>query len=118
MSENVTVGTSLARITHVEVQQAEVVAVQIKNNGAAALNAFQLRGRSGDGSHGFLTLQSSGFTTSGIHCIYASSEPGVLASGAECILYLTPGYLRDIELWASTASGTADITISATRMEG
>ena len=116
---NVTVGTSLTRIAEINVQQAEVVTVHLKNNGASALNAFALKGKGGgDPGLGMVSLQSSGFTTPSLHCIYASSEPGVLANGAECILYLTPGYLQDCELWASVASGTASVLVDMTRTEG
>lgn len=109
---NITVGTSLTKLAEINVQQAEVITVQMKNNGASALNAFQLRGKgAADPGLGMVTLQSDGFTTPGLHCIYASSEPGMLANGAECILYLTPGYLRTVELWGSVASGSASVLI-------
>lgn len=116
---NVSVATSLTRLDKISVQQAEVLAVHIKNTGLVALNAFELRGRAGnDPALGFVTIQSANFAVPGLHCIYASSEPGVLAAGAECILYVTPGYLQDIELRASVASGTTDVLVEVQRSEG
>ena len=119
MSNNITVGTAPTRVASLDVQQAEVVTVHLKNNGAAALASFSLKGKGGQGADlGFVTLKSGGFTVADLHCIYASSEPGALASGGECLLYLTPGYLRNIELWASVASGTTDVAIELNRSEG
>lgn len=119
MTTNVTVGTSLTLLAAIAVAQAEVVTVHLKNQGDSALNAFRLKGKAGDGPNlGFVDIQTGSFTSPGLHCIYASSEPGVLASGAECILYLTPGFLQHIELWASVASGTADVVIDHQRAEG
>lgn len=116
---NVTVGTSLTKLAEINVQQAEVITVHLKNNGAGALNAFQLRGKgAADPGLGMVTLQSADFTTPGLHCIFASSSPSNLAAGAECILYLTPGYLQAAELWASVASGTASVLIDMQRTEG
>ena len=117
MSQNVTVTTTLTRILAERVAGADVLAVHIKNKGAAALNAFRLKGRAGDGGDfGFVDIKTANFTSPDLHCIYASAEPGTLASGAECILYLS-GYLQDLELWASVASGTADVVVDAKRME-
>lgn len=115
---NVTVTTSLTVLAEISVQSADVVTVHLKNTGAAALNAFQLRGKGGsDPVLGMVTLKSTDYTTPDLHCIYASAEPATLAAGAECILYLIPGYLDSIDLRASVASGTTTLAVSIERKE-
>ncbi|WP_133717087.1 hypothetical protein [Methylocaldum gracile] len=111
--QNVTVGGSLTRIAQYDVEGAEVLAVQLTNKGAGALNAFELRGVGvKDSSQTAQTLKVSDFLTSDLHVLFASTDPGSLGANASALLYLNVATLKSIELWAS-AAGSAQILVGA-----
>lgn len=111
--QNVTVGGTLTRIAQYDVEGADVLAVQLTNKGAGALNAFELRGAGVKSSAQTpLVLKAANFTVTDLHVLFASTEPGSLAASAGALMYLNVTMLTSIELWAKS-DGSSDLVVAA-----
>jgi hypothetical protein len=109
---NAAITSALADVAVYDVSQTGYIAVQVTNNGAAALSGFEFRGRViGPLSRSHVMLRNSNFTTADLHVMFASADLATLAAGASAIVYLNVGMLESVKFKASSAAPTS-ITIA------
>jgi hypothetical protein len=85
----------------------------ITNNGASALNAFELwwRPRVTPSTYPYFKIKSSGFTTPDFFLLQGIIDPVTLASGATSSLMLNVDLIGSLKLVCKSA-GTSNLTIS------
>lgn len=106
-SVRVAAGASLARLLAVDVQAAEMVAVQVENEGPSALTGFELRGKARPEAAAAVTLKAGGFTVPDFFLVYGVGDPATLGAGESCLLVLNTGFLAALEVFAASASGAS-----------
>lgn len=102
------VGTSLAALARTyDVGDVDELTLQIKNVGANALTAFEVRGRAiKDARLANLPLKSSTFTVPDAIALFASAEPATLGAGASVLLRINCVGLAFLELAAQAGTAT------------
>jgi hypothetical protein len=87
------------------------IAIEVKNSGATAFNAFQVRHRPHPGAQSYIYVDSTSEFADGtlIGCVKTDGtvgDPTVLAAGATVLLMIPRIGNYAIELYASVASGS------------
>lgn len=110
-----TLGTGFCDI---DVRDGQDVAIEVKNAGATAFNAFAVQGMAADSPNpanagNFVTLLSASgdYTTPKYPLLRATTDPTALVGGASTLLFLKAAGLSKIRLQASVTAGstTADV---------
>lgn len=96
---------TLVKIGEWDVTECESVGIDLTNSGAAALTAFEIRGRSHPDAD-FVPLATSGFTASGWWTRWANAEPSTLAAGASAMVQITVEELSTIQIYAKSTTGS------------
>lgn len=87
--------------------------IAITNNGASALNAFEIWGRPLDtpSTYPYFKLKTTGYTTPDFFLLQGIIDPVTLATGSSSVLFLNVDLLGSIKLVCKSA-GTSNITVS------
>lgn len=113
------VSSTLAALATLEVADLDVVSFDLTNDGAAALNAFEIRVRSGDSvSHRHIRRDPGSTGIKNDFIIDTSGAAESLAPGDSVQFSVNVAYKESLEIWASTAEGTdtlLDIVMSGFR---
>lgn len=96
------------------VREAVDVAIEVKNAGANALDAFVVQGRASDTGAWFTLLTASGdYTTPKYPLQRVTTDPTSLAGGSSTLLLLKAAGLTDIRVQMSSAVGATTVDVHA-----
>jgi hypothetical protein len=98
------VSDTLNALATFDVANLDVVSFDLTNDGEAALNAFEIRVRSGDSvSHRHVRRDPGSTSIKDDFIIDTSGAAEVLAPGDTVQLSINVAYKESLEIWASTA---------------
>lgn len=115
--EVLAVGATLAAVRRIDCRDVDTVQLQMRNVGTVPLTGFAVAMRACAGGappNDHVTVQSAGFTVPSQVVPWVSSDPALLAPGAQCLVTIACEEVESVELSVSASgAGTRMIELSA-----
>lgn len=101
-------------VATINVESAGILSVELKNNGANALDAFEVWGKITPGGQSFkLADLAAHYTGPAYPITRASASPVTLAGGTSAWFFMDVSALSEVTLKASSAVGTTTLDVRA-----